>query len=509
MSISESPVASDRPTPGGAANDLESMLARIHQLAESTRVEGAPGAGGGEAAAARESGGAKTTVLDPPVVAAARAIRTTPIPASRGSDPDDAEPWRPLEPQSLKAAGVSESQLEHLALKCLAACGEMSGRVLSDQHAIPFRLLGPVLQEMKLGQLVAFRGSAPMNDFIYQLTDLGRERAKKLSELCSYFGAAPVPLQAYCASVSEQSLTKQHPTQQDLERAFTDLLINKSMLKRLGPAVNSGRGLFLFGAPGNGKTSIAERVTAAFGDCIWIPRAITVDGEIMRVFDPGLHIEAPLNEPTGPLQARPIDQRWVRVKRPTIVVGGELTMDALEVQSSAGVNVSEAPIQMKSNCGTLVIDDFGRQRMTTDQLLNRWIVPLEKRYDFLQMNNGKKIQVPFDQLIIFSTNLEPKQLVDDAFLRRIPYKIEVLDPSEEEFRALFQIMAPKLGIRFDQTALDYLVETHYKSINRPFRCCQPRDLLLQIVNYCHYISKPPEMTTEYFDYAVANYFAVM
>ena len=509
MSTTDTPVSTpERPAAMGGPNDLESMLARIHQLAASTRVEG-QASGVAVAAANRDTAISHTTMLDPPAVAAARSIRTTPPPMSRNAEADDSEPWRPEEPASLKAAGVTEGQLEHLALKCLSACSEMSGRALSEQHAIPFRLLAPVLQEMKLGQLVAFRGSAPMNDFIYQLTDLGRERAKKLSELCSYFGAAPVPLSTYCASVAQQSLTKQHPTQNDLERAFADLLINKSMLKRLGPAVNSGRGLFLFGAPGNGKTSIAERVTSAFGDCIWIPRAITIDGEIMRVFDPGLHTEAPLNEPTGPLQTRPVDQRWVRIKRPTIVVGGELTMDALEVQASAGVNVSEAPIQLKSNCGTLVIDDFGRQRMTTDQLLNRWIVPLEKRYDFLQMGNGKKIQVPFDQLIIFSTNLEPKQLVDDAFLRRIPYKIEVLDPSEEEFRALFQIMAPKLGIRFEQSALDHVIEKHYKAVNRPFRCCQPRDLLLQIVNYCHYISKPPEMTAEYFDYAVSNYFAIM
>jgi predicted ATPase with chaperone activity len=356
---------------------------------------------------------------------------------------------------------------------------------------------------------VAFRGSAPMNDFIYQLTDIGRERAKKLAELCSYFGAAPTTLESYCVSVAAQSLTKKHPTQRDLERAFQDLLINKHMLRRLGPAVNSGRGLFLFGQPGNGKTSIAERVTSAFGDCIWVPRAISVDGEIMRIYDPALHQEAPLHEQTGPLQQRPIDKRWVRIRRPTIIVGGELTMDLLEVCTSAGVNVSEAPLQMKSNCGTLVIDDFGRQRMTTDELLNRWIVPLEKRYDFLQMNNGKKIQVPFDQLIIFSTNLEPKDLVDDAFLRRIPYKIEVLDPTEEEFRELFKIMAPKLGLKFDEGALNYLIDKHYRSVNRPFRCCQPRDLLLQIVNYCRYASLQPEMSPEYFDCAVENYFAIM
>jgi len=488
---------SERTAKPGAPNDLESLLERIHQLA-------GPEFGG---AVPRQSPGRGTVPLSAEAAAsqaqAARASLATPYAE------EEAAEWRPLEPQTLKEAGLSEGQLEHLVLKCLNASSDLSGRELSEHHAVPFRLLEPVLQAMKQAQLLAFRGSAPMNDFVYQLTDIGRERAKKLTELCSYFGAAPVTLSSYCESVGFQSLTKKHPTQRDLERAFADLLINKHMLRRLGPAVNSGRGLFLYGSPGNGKTSIAERVTQAFGDCIWLPRAVSVEGEIMRVYDPGLHHEAPLNEPTGPLQQRPIDRRWIRVRRPTIVVGGELTMDLLEVNASAGINVSEAPLQLKSNCGTLVIDDFGRQRMTTDELLNRWIVPLEKRYDFLQMASGKKIQVPFDQLIIFSTNLEPKDLVDDAFLRRIPYKIEVLDPSEDEFRDLFKIMAPKLGIRFEQNALDYLIEKHYRSVNRPFRCCQPRDLLLQIVNHCRYSGVPPQMSNEYFDYAVENYFAIM
>ena len=236
---------------------------------------------------------------------------------------------------------------------------------------------------------------------------------------------------AYIESVKRQTLADQHPTEEDLHRAFEDLLIDKKMLLRLGPAINSGRGLFLFGAPGNGKTSIAERITKAFGQTIWIPRAIGIDGEIMRLFDPGMHEEMPLPANEGLLDNRKIDHRWVRIRRPTIVVGGELTMDHLEVTLNTATNVSEAPVQLKSNCGTLVIDDFGRQRMTTDQLLNRWIVPLEKRYDFLNLASGKKIQVPFDQLIVFSTNLEPKDLVDDAFLRRIPYKIEVIDPDED------------------------------------------------------------------------------
>jgi predicted ATPase with chaperone activity len=360
-----------------------------------------------------------------------------------------------------------------------------------------------------LDQLVGHRGSAAMNDYIYQLTEMGRERARRYSQMCTYFGAATVTLEDYVAAVKSQSLNQQHPTAHDLQRAFSDLLINDQMLRRLGPAINSGRGLFLFGAPGNGKTSIAERITKAFGEHIWIPRALGIDGEIVRLYDPAIHTLAPVESYKGLIDQRKLDKRWVRIRRPTIIVGGELTMDNLEVTINPLTNVSESPVQMKSNCGTLVIDDFGRQKMSTDELLNRWIVPLEKRYDFLNLPSGKKIEVPFDQLIVFSTNLEPRDLVDDAFLRRIPYKIEVVDPSEEEFRELFKLMGPILGVQYKEEVVNYLIETHYKSVSRPFRCCQPRDLLMQICNYCRYINSDAYMSEELFDFAVENYFAVM
>ncbi len=221
------------------------------------------------------------------------------------------------------------------------------------------------------------------------------------------------------------------------------------------------------------------------------------------------HEELPFEKSDGLLDSTGIDRRWVRIRRPTIVVGGELTMDNLEVTQNTSTGTSEAPVQLKSNCGTLVIDDFGRQSMSTDELLNRWIVPLEKRYDFLNMANGKKIQVPFDQLIIFSTNLEPRDLVDDAFLRRIPYKIEVTDPSEDEFRNLFELMCQSLAIPYSEEAIEHLIETHYRPTNRPFRCCQPRDLLLQVRNRCRYERRAAELSRESLDFAVENYFAVM
>jgi predicted ATPase with chaperone activity len=415
----------------------------------------------------------------------------------------------PVEPASLAEAHLSESEVEALALKFLLARGDASGREIADQVKLPFVLIDELLRRMKNEQLVVHRGSAPMNDYQYQLTDLGRERGRRLVIHCSYFGSAPVALPDYVTSVKSQSLLEQHPSPEDLKRAFGDLVLSQRMFDRLGPAVNSGRGLFLYGSPGNGKTSIAQRITAALGKEVWIPRAIGVDGEIIRLYDPVNHEELPLPSGEGLLDQRKIDRRWVRIRRPTIIAGGELTMSALEVTLNTSTGISEAPLQLKSNCGTLVIDDFGRQRMRIDELLNRWIVPLEMRIDFLNLPNGKKITVPFDQLIIFSTNLEPRQLVDEAFLRRVPYKIEVGDPSEEQFRELFRVTGEKMGFKYNEEVIDHVIETHYRKAGRPLRFCQPRDLVLQVRNYCVYRSLPLELTAEYFDLAAENYFAVM
>jgi hypothetical protein len=415
----------------------------------------------------------------------------------------------PIEPESLQRAGLTDTQVEALVLKFMLARGDASGREIADQIKLPFLLVDELLRTMKNEQLVAHKGAAPMNDFQYLLSDLGRERARRQSAHCTYFGAAPVCLADYIASVKGQSLTRQQPTVAHLHEAFDDLLLNQRLLDRLGPAVNSGRGLFLYGSPGNGKTSIAERVTRAFGQDIWIPRALGIDGQVIRLFDSANHEELPLEACQGLYERRKIDKRWVRIRRPTLVVGGELTMSSLDLTLNTSTGICEAPLQLKSNCGTLVIDDFGRQRIKIDELLNRWILPLEKRYDFLNLPNGKKIEVPFDQLIIFSTNLEPRSLVDEAFLRRIPYKIEITDPSENEFRQLFESVAAKLGFCYRPESLDYLIEKHYRGPGRAFRFCHPRDLLLQVRSFCLYKGLPLEITEAHLDRAVENYFAVM
>lgn len=414
----------------------------------------------------------------------------------------------PKSPQNFREAGTNDSQVEALVLKFLLSAGDCSGRKISEQIKLPFITLEPFLAQLKTDQLIGFIGQAAMNDYVCRLTEAGRDRARRYSSSCTYFGACPVAISDYIASIKAQSIEGQFPTKSDLRKAFSDLLISPHMLNKLGPAISSGRGMFLYGYPGNGKTSIAERVTRSFGKYIWIPRSVTVAGEIIRVYDPMNHIEAPL-ESEGVLCNSEVDARWVRIERPTIVVGGELMMEHLEISFNEENGISEAPVQLKSNCGVLVIDDFGRQRMTVDELLNRWIVPLEKRYDYLNLSSGQKIQVPFDQLVIFSTNLEPKDLVDDAFLRRIPYKIEVENPCREHFIKLFEIMSKVMKIPTNPASVEHLIKTHYEPTNRPFRNCHPRDLLLQVRNYCRFNELPIEVTNETFDFAAENYFSVM
>ncbi len=433
-------------------------------------------------------------------------------PTSKLEVPDDStekKDFLPNAPTSLREAGVSEAMMEELICKYLLAKGEASIRDISDQVAMPFNLVESTIVALKSEQVLGYVGQAAMNDYYCKLTELGRARARRYSDACTYFGAAPVSFKDYVDSVGAQTINDQNPTQADLKHAFSDLLIDPDMMIKLGPAVNSGKGMFLFGYPGNGKTSIAERITAAFGPYVWIPRAISVDRDIIRVFDSMNHEEAPLKQGSGLLTEHEVDKRWVRIKRPTIVVGGELTMEHLELQYSPDTGITEAPVQMKSNTGLLLIDDFGRQRMSVDELLNRWIVPLEKRYDFLNTSNGKKIQVPFDQLVVFSTNLEPKDLVDDAFLRRIPYKIEVPDPSLENFVKLFEIMCKIYKFEWRPQLIQNLLQKHYMPANRPLRNCHPRDLLLQVRNYCKYLKQPQELTEEALDFACENYFSIM
>lgn len=452
-------------------------------------------------------------IVKAPVHPRIRPKPTAPIPqeASQQQEAAGKQRFVPIAPGTFAEAGLDPGIVEALILKFLAGAGSASGGAIAKELCLPIRPIVEYLTVLKQQQIVVYLDSASMGDFTYTLTDMGRDRAQRFMRESMYVGPAPVPVDQYIEAIRAQTITHLHPTEEDLKRAFSDLLISDEMFEILGPAINSGRGMFLYGFPGNGKTSIAERITRCFGDEIYIPKCLIADGFIIKLFDAANHEPVEQKEESI-VRRNATDDRWIKITRPTILVGGELTMDTLEIQYNTTSKTCEASVQLKSNCGTLVIDDFGRQRMRPVELLNRWIVPLEKRYDFLTLPNGKKLQMPFDQLIIFSTNLEPKDLCDDAFLRRIPYKINVPDPTEEEFRALFEFVAPSLGFKIDaraRNALDHLIATHYKATQRPFRCCQPRDLILQVCNRCRYTGREPALTPEMFDYAVSVYFTVM
>jgi len=415
------------------------------------------------------------------------------------------EVFWPSEPRSLNETGLSTTFVESVVLKFLAVTGTSSGRHMATHSCLPFGLLEDVFASLRTRQLIVHANSAAFNDYYYTLTEQGQQRARVEAKSCAYVGPAPVPMMDYVISVEAQTIAAESPRRERLEQAFEGISVGPDLFDILGPAINSGAGMFLYGSPGNGKSTLAKRITICFGQEIWIPHAIIEGGNIIKFFDTSYHEELKSSS-RGLLKMNDFDRRWIKVRRPSVVVGGELTLDNLEIRHDPRSNISEAPLQMKSNCGCLVIDDFGRQRIAPRELLNRWIVPLESRHDFLTLPSGKKIQVPFEQLIIFSTNLEPSDLVDEAFLRRIPYKIEIDDPDEDEFHGLFQIFADEFGCEYRREAVEYLLAQHYRPFGRALRRCHPRDLMRQIRNYCAYHNRVVEIRPEYFDHAVPGYF---
>lgn len=446
-----------------------------------------------------------------PVAESGSLSGTTPVatmrPAAPRPAPARAEESAPIavppEPASLLDSGLPRAELEALVLKILLQRGASTGGVISEVACLPRAIVGEALDRIRTELLVTIKSSSGIQDYVYQLTEAGFKRAQQHAGRCNFVGPAPIVFDDYVASIYRQSLQRAPFTLAQLQRALASMSLQSSLISQIGQALNDGRGLFLYGAPGNGKTSIAERVCSAFGQCVWIPQIVTIHGELMRVYDPSCHeaVKSPQ------LDALKYDRRWVLIRRPTIIVGGELTMEYLETRFNTAAGIAEAPVQLKSNCGTLVIDDFGRQRVSSTDILNRLIVPLEKHCDFLYLSSGRQIQVPFDQLLVLSTNLEPKDLLDEAFLRRIPYKIEIGDPTEVQFRELLLAQANSFGFEVEPTAIDHLIEQHYRRAHRPFRFCHPRDLLRQIKNFCEVHAQPKRLTPDNFDLAVQNYFA--
>lgn len=413
----------------------------------------------------------------------------------------------PFEPKKFEECGISEMALESLLLQTFLSVGTSTGRGMSDRVKLPYRIIEHQLAQLRVRQLIVHARPAPLNDFYYSLTENGQKRALTYQKSSSYTGPAPVPLMDYILSVEAQVSNFEPITKSELKSALSEVTFDEAWLDFLGPAINSNSGIFLYGPPGNGKTTLARCLATCRGQEIWIPHAIIEDGMIIKFFDATYH--NPCSSPvlkTGLMADQEHDRRWVRIKRPAVIVGGELTLDSLEIRHDQRSNTCEAPLQMKSNCGCLLIDDFGRQRVAPAELLNRWIVPLESRQDFLNLPTGKKLNVPFEQIILFSTNLQPEELVDEAFLRRVPFKINIGDPSIEEFMELFRRACESSSIPWRPDSVEKLIAKHYRSVNRPLRRCHARDLLHQIKCLCLYRGERPDLRPELLDIACKNYF---
>ncbi|NDJ52640.1 MAG: ATP-binding protein [Chloroflexi bacterium] len=420
--------------------------------------------------------------------------------------------WEPPEIQSIRDTGLNMGLVSELILKTLYFSGFMTGYQIAEFIKLPFNgVVDQVLEFLKRERWVEVKGAGGLGEGAYQyvITGAGTTKAQEALERSQYAGAAPVPIRHYMAGILEQH-KEVSVTKAVLERALSHLIVSQEIMEKVGPAVNSGRSIFLYGPPGNGKTTISEAVgRVVLGSGIYIPYAVDIDGQVVRVFDSVNHevIEETkaTSTGTGSGRSRP-DPRWVKIKRPVIMVGGELTLESLDLVYDSVNKYYEAPFQMKSNGGMFLIDDFGRQQVRPRDLLNRWIVPLEKRIDFLTLANGRKIEVPFDVLVVFSTNLEPSDLVDEAFLRRIRHKIEIIDPTFEEFREIFMLFADRTGLPYDDKVLAYLLQEWYIKQNRPLRAVHPRDIISQMRDISSYLDVPFEMTKELIDRACSAYF---
>ncbi len=478
------------PAGGSAAPTASSSRSsQVHDLFADVFSRGTSGSGAGS------PGGA----------AAASASRN-----STGSGSQRAAPApTPRLPTSIEETGLSLSHLVEMVLKLLYLHGTMVGQDIAHNIRLVFPVVDEALRFLKDQRCIDISGADLVGriSFRYTLTELGRIRAREIFEQCRYVGPAPVPLEQYVAQCRRQTVVNIPCNPQTLAAAFSDSIIRPGLLSEIGPAVCTGRSLFVYGPPGNGKTVLAKglgRFLNTFGGEIYIPYALQAENSIITLYDPVLHQttddadlarrgvmpKSSFSE-TGTLVVSdtPSDMRWRRIRRPVIITGGELTLEMLELQRNANANFYNAPLHIKANGGVFLIDDFGRQLVSPKDLLNRWIVPLEERIDYLTLTSGRKFAIPFEQLIIFSTNLEPKDLVDDAFLRRIRHKVRIEAPGRDVFRQIFELVCKQRGVPYSPEVVDYCFVEYYDQGRSP-KSSDPRDLIDLAQAICSYEQQP-------------------
>ena len=411
-------------------------------------------------------------------------------------------------PRTLEEAGLSRDLITQLALKTLHFSGELTGTELARRLGLPFCAVESVLAGIKQQHHVEISGGAlGSGSYHYRITDTGRSRAMLFLEQNHYVGFAPVPLEQYRRYMHAfKAAMPRTVNRAAVRKAFSHLVISGRVLDQLGPAINAGHSMFVYGPPGNGKTVISQAIHKLLDGDILVPHAIEVEGSIIRFFDPVNHVVLPETEITGLDLGGETDRRWVRCRRPMVMVGGELSLDQLELSYSPSLGFYRAPVQAIANGGVLVIDDFGRQHCPPRDLLNRWIVPLESRVDFLALQTGQKFDIPFMTMIVFATNIRPAELVDEAFLRRIHYKIFAESPTKAEFLQIFENCCRDQQLEYHPDVVETLLSTYFKPRQIQLRGCQPRDLLNQVVSLAEYLGEPPALKPDLLEAACAAYF---